>query len=110
MAVDHLFVYGTLLPGRKNGALLAPLNGVWQFAKVRGKLVDEGWGASLGYPAFRPDPDGDVIEGVVLSSPDLKTKWEDLDAFEGPGYERVNVDVELADDQKLTAQIYAIAG
>jgi gamma-glutamylcyclotransferase (GGCT)/AIG2-like uncharacterized protein YtfP len=107
--IEHLFIYGTLVPGRPNGHVLADLRGLWQMASVRGHLVQEGWGAQMGYPAFRPGDDGETIFGVVISSPDLHLKWPELDTFEGPGYRRIGVDAHIAGNAILPAQIYAIS-
>jgi gamma-glutamylcyclotransferase (GGCT)/AIG2-like uncharacterized protein YtfP len=49
---EHLFVYGTLAPGRPNEHVLEPLDGTWRRATVRGDLLDVGWGAEHGYPAL----------------------------------------------------------
>jgi gamma-glutamylcyclotransferase (GGCT)/AIG2-like uncharacterized protein YtfP len=44
---ERLFVYGTLAPGRPNEHMLAEVDGEWETATVRGRLVPEGWGADL---------------------------------------------------------------
>jgi gamma-glutamylcyclotransferase (GGCT)/AIG2-like uncharacterized protein YtfP len=49
---DRLFIYGTLAPGRPNEHVLADVPGTWERATVRGKLLDEGWGAEVGYPGI----------------------------------------------------------
>ena len=43
----------------------------------------------LGYPALRLDPDGSTVGVDIFESADLPAHWARLDAFEGPGYERV---------------------
>ncbi len=106
--MERLFVYGTLAPGRKNHHVLASITGVWQAATVRGRLLEEGWGAQLGYPGFVPADDGEDIPGHVLSSNELPNHWSALDDFEGEGYRRVLVLVRLASGDELTAQIYAL--
>ncbi len=53
--MEHLFVYGTLAPGRPNEHILADVPGTWQSAIVFGTLIDEGWGAELGYPGIIPN-------------------------------------------------------
>jgi gamma-glutamylcyclotransferase (GGCT)/AIG2-like uncharacterized protein YtfP len=85
----RLATYGTLAPGRPNHHQLDGLEGRWLKGHVNGKLVDAGWGASLGYPALNLDPDGPVIGVDVFESIDLPAHWARLDAFEGTGYERV---------------------
>ncbi len=52
-------------------------------------LVDAGWGAGLGYPALVLDANGSEITVDVFESVDLPAHWARLDAFEGPGYQRV---------------------
>lgn len=49
-----LAVYGTLAPGQPNHHVVAPLGGEWTDGLIEGDLVPVGWGATLGYPAFRP--------------------------------------------------------
>ena len=48
-----LIVYGTLAPGRPNYPVIEHIKGNWQQGIVRGKLIKEGWGAELGYYAFK---------------------------------------------------------
>lgn len=108
MSADtRLAVYGSLAPGRGNHRELADLAGEWRVGRVRGWLVESGWGAAQGYPGLRPDPDGPRVEVQVLISPDLPGHWTRLDAFEGDEYERVTVTVET-DGGPLRAQIYAL--
>jgi gamma-glutamylcyclotransferase (GGCT)/AIG2-like uncharacterized protein YtfP len=45
---NHLFVYGTLAPGRPNEHVLADVPGTWKAAIVTGTLRQQGWGAGLG--------------------------------------------------------------
>jgi gamma-glutamylcyclotransferase (GGCT)/AIG2-like uncharacterized protein YtfP len=75
---------------------------------VRGSLIDAGWGAELGYPALILDPDGPEIEVFVFESKALLDHWDRLDAFEGPGYRRVTVDVSTPEGV-LPASIYVLA-
>ena len=51
-AGHRLVVYGTLAPGRPNHSQLTGLDGRWSPGQLRGRLVDAGWGASLGYPGL----------------------------------------------------------
>ena len=104
----RLATYGTLAPGRPNHGQLGDLPGRWLAGRVRGSLVDAGWGAELGYPALRLDPDGSLIDVDVFESPALPGQWDRLDAFEGPGYRRVAVDVATAEGV-LPASIYVLA-
>ncbi|QNQ11355.1 gamma-glutamylcyclotransferase family protein [Sphingomonas alpina] len=97
MNVDHrLATYGTLAPGRPNHHQLSHLEGDWRVGKVKGTMVQKGWGAALGYPALVLADDGDDIDVQLFVSPDLPAHWERLDAFEGSEYRRVQVRVETA--------------
>ena len=104
----RLATYGTLAPGRPNHGQLSHLPGRWLAGSVRGTLVDAGWGAKLGYPALSLDAHGSPIDVDVFESPVLPAHWHRLDAFEGPGYRRVAVDVATAEGV-LPASIYVLA-
>lgn len=104
----RLATYGTLAPGRPNHHQLAGLRGRWLTGTVRGRLVAEGWGADLGYPALILDPEGDPVEVHLFQSEDLPDHWQRLDAFEGDGYRRVAARVETAEGV-LDAWIYVTA-
>jgi len=104
----RLATYGTLAPGRQNHGQLSDLSGRWLVGYVRGSLVEAGWGAKLGYPALILDPDGALIEVFVFESRALPDHWHRLDAFEGPGYRRIAVDVSTADGP-VSASIYVLA-
>jgi gamma-glutamylcyclotransferase (GGCT)/AIG2-like uncharacterized protein YtfP len=75
---------------------------------VRGVLVEEGWGATLGFPALTFDPAGPPVAVWVFESSALPEHWERLDAFEGDGYRRVVVDVATASGV-IAASIYVAA-
>jgi gamma-glutamylcyclotransferase (GGCT)/AIG2-like uncharacterized protein YtfP len=104
----RLAVYGTLAPGRPNHHQLAGLKGGWARGTVRGVLVPEGWGATLGYPALILDPNGPSVDVHLFESPDLPGHWRRLDAFEGAGYRRVATTVET-DTGEVAAFIYVAA-
>jgi gamma-glutamylcyclotransferase (GGCT)/AIG2-like uncharacterized protein YtfP len=104
---DRLFVYGTLAPGRPNAHVLAPLDGTWEPATVRGALLPDGWGAAMGYPAIVLEGDG-VVEGLVFTSDALPRHWDRIDDFEGEGYERVLTTVTCADGTVVDAYVYAL--
>ena len=74
---------------------------------VKGMLVDAGWGASLGYPALLLDPEGPAIAVDVFESIDLPAHWARLDAFEGPGYQRVVTTVHTPTGD-VEASIYVL--
>ncbi len=101
----RLVAYGTLAPGRPNHHQLDGLTGRWLEGRVRGALVQQGWGAALGYPALVLDPEGPGVSVQIFESADLPSHWSRLDDFEDPGYQRVAVPVETADGC-LEASIY----
>lgn len=110
-----LAVYGTLAPGQPNHHVVAPLGGEWTEGWVEGDLFPTGWGATLGYPAFRPREGGATVAVRVLTAPALAGDWPRLDRFEGPGYRRILVSVfrpaPPGERRLLTvANLYAAAG
>ena len=111
MALSHdhrLVTYGTLAPGRVNHGQLAELNGHWSTGKIRGRLMDEGWGAALGCPGIVLDPQGEAVDVHIFESADLPGFWPHLDEFEGEGYQRVIVQVET-ESGFVDGQIYELA-
>jgi gamma-glutamylcyclotransferase (GGCT)/AIG2-like uncharacterized protein YtfP len=109
-----LGVYGTLAPGRPNYHVVAPLGGEWTQGVIEGDLFPVGWGATLGYPAFRPRAGGPAVRVHVLQAEALAAAWPELDRFEGPGYRRILVPVFTAapgDERRLyiVANLYAAA-
>ena len=107
MSLPRLATYGTLAPGRPNHHQLDGLEGRWLKGHVNGLLVDAGWGATLGYPAIRLDPDGPTVGVDIFESADLPAHWSRLDEFEGPGYQRVVATVHTTRDD-LQASIYVV--
>lgn len=103
----RLAVYGTLAPGEPNHGRVADLEGEWTEGVVWGRRVEEGWGAELGYPALRLDPEGEPVRVALLSSPELPGAWSRLDRFEGPAYRRVVAPVATDAGVRL-AQLYEI--
>ncbi len=109
MTADHrLATYGTLAPGRPNHHQLTALSGAWSMGTIRGRLVVEGWGAALGYPALVLDAGGEAVAVHLFTSPDLPAHWARLDAFEGAEYRRSEVAVETAEGV-VSAWIYLAA-
>ncbi len=106
--IEHLFVYGTLGPGRPNEHVLEAIGGSWETATVNGILRHEGWGAELGYPGIDLNEHGGVVEGFLFTSEYLSEHWADLDTFEGDAYERVLTKVKLKDGSKVDAYIYTL--
>jgi gamma-glutamylcyclotransferase (GGCT)/AIG2-like uncharacterized protein YtfP len=108
MAMQHLFVYGSLGPGRPNEHVLAVIGGTWQAATLKGRLVQAGWGAQMGFPGLVIDEQGADIVGHVFSAENLEQHWARLDEFEGLEYTRVEASVTLEDGTRLNAQVYAL--
>jgi gamma-glutamylcyclotransferase (GGCT)/AIG2-like uncharacterized protein YtfP len=106
--ISKLFVYGTLGPGRPNEHVLRNIGGSWEGASVTGKLYQEGWGASMGYPAIVLAKDGVKVEGFLFSSDAIAAHWHELDEFEGDAYERVVAKVKRKDKSVVDAYIYAL--
>jgi gamma-glutamylcyclotransferase (GGCT)/AIG2-like uncharacterized protein YtfP len=108
-----LAVYGTLAPGQPNHHIVSPLGGEWTDGVIEGDLFPVGWGATLGYPAFRPRAGGAAVAVKVLAAPALEAAWPGLDRFEGPGYRRILVPVfhPGPDERRLytVANLYAAA-
>jgi gamma-glutamylcyclotransferase (GGCT)/AIG2-like uncharacterized protein YtfP len=102
-----LAVYGSLAPGQPNHQILVDLRGEWEAGKVRGELHSHGWGMTMGFPAFRWMPEGEMIDIWLLISPELPEQWETLDRFEGPSYQRSIVPVET-DTGFTVANIYEL--
>ena len=75
----RLAVYGTLGPGQPNHHVLSSIEGRWMRGRVRGRLLDAGWGAALGYPGLILDESGNVIEVWFLESTALMSHWPRLD-------------------------------
>ena len=90
---ERLAVYGTLAPGRSNHHVVASYGGTWTRGRVRGDLVEAGWGAAAGYPALRCRADGPWVAVEVLESGLLPGAWPAIDDFEGSEYQRVLVPV-----------------
>jgi gamma-glutamylcyclotransferase (GGCT)/AIG2-like uncharacterized protein YtfP len=103
--MEHLFVYGTLAPGQPNEHVLAPYAGGWTPATVRGELLDRGWGPENGYPSIALRTDGGEVRGLLFGSEAIGEHWSTLDAFEGPGYERVRTTATTADGE-VEAWVY----
>ena len=103
-----LFVYGTLQPGKKNAHVLEAIGGDFVEATVRGKLVHQGWGAELGFPALVLDDREDTISGFLFRSTALHAVLSELDEFEGTGYQRVIASVMLVTGEAVEAFVYEL--
>ena len=104
----RLAVYGTLAPGRPNHHQLKGLSGRWIEGTVRGQLLQEGWGAAVGYPGIILDIDGRIVNVLLFESVDLPEHWARLDEFEGSGYRRTVTPVTTSEGD-LLASIYVLA-
>ncbi len=98
-ADSRLAVYGTLRPGQENHDLVDELQ-VEAHGTVTGRLT---WWE--GYPVLIIEPGGRPVPVVVLTSPFLRDRFDELDRFEGPAYRREIVVVEL-DDGPVRAHCY----
>ena len=108
---DRLAVYGSLAPGKSNHYMLARYPGIWTRGRVRGDLVNAGWGAAGGFPGLVPRADAPWVRVEIFESKELQNAWGALDEFEGIEYQRVLIDVfsEESDNRPLfQAHIYAI--
>lgn len=104
----RLAVYGTLAPDRPNHHQVSNLSGRWIEGTVRGQLLEDGWGAELGYPGIVLDADGPTVGVHLFESSDLPDHWARLDEFEGSGYRRTVTSVDTAEGD-LLASIYVLA-
>jgi len=108
----RLAVYGSLAPGKKNQHVLAKYGGSWTSGRVRGDVINAGWGAAHGYPGLVPRADGPWVPVHVLESPALPSGWHELDDFEGSEYRRILLPVYAEDASAslvAVANIYEIA-
>lgn len=50
--LERLFIYGSLAPNCPNHHIVAHIDGQWQSGTVEGHLVQQGWGAVMGFPGI----------------------------------------------------------
>jgi gamma-glutamylcyclotransferase (GGCT)/AIG2-like uncharacterized protein YtfP len=105
---SRLFVYGTLAPGMANHGMLQKMAGTWRRGSVSGLLHPAGTESTAGYPVVDLATTGTSVTGFLFTSSDLARHWDELDAFEGEGYRRVETRVTLADGSVTDAFIYAL--
>ena len=92
--IDHrLVAYGTLQPGKPNYHVVEHLGGTWTKVRVRGHVGTSKWREYEGLPAFTLDDAAAPVDVWLLETEALVGAWDDLDAFEGPGYRRIAVAV-----------------
>jgi gamma-glutamylcyclotransferase (GGCT)/AIG2-like uncharacterized protein YtfP len=89
--------------------MLTRVSGRWESATVRGRLLQQGWGAAIGYLGIVLDEHAEEVEGLVFSSEELALHWSRLDEFEGAGYERALVLAKLRDGTQVDAYIYTLS-
>lgn len=106
--MEHLFVYGTLIPGRENDFILSNLSGTWQKATIKGFFDKNGWNKTQGYPAVILDNKGNTIDGYLFSSDELSSNWQMIDDFESDLYQRVKTNVYVENNQQVVAYIYEL--
>ena len=105
-----LIIYGTLAPGRQNHHIIAHIKGDWKEGIIRGKLETKGWGANMGYNAFKHVSIElqETIKAFVLFSDELVANWKMLDEFEGDEYKRILAKYELDNGETGVGYIYAL--
>ncbi len=114
-AIRAFFVYGTLMRGERNHAVVARH---WlvrvRVARVPGELFDTG----EGHPAMRLSSGASMVWGELLEPADLEAAtraMDELEGYAGPGvagnhYERVQVEVTVeADSSVCPAWVYVYA-
>lgn len=107
--MEILFIYGTLGPGRPNEQIMKQIGGTWAAGSVKGRLVEAGWGAEMGFPGLLLDDEtGDDIEGHVFISDNLPHHWQTLDDFKGEVYQRIPTTVRLSEGGTVEAYVYAL--
>ena len=104
-----LFVYGTLGLGCPNEHILNDIGGSWERASIKGKLLNKGWGAEMGFPGIVLDESGNEINGFVFTSDNLSIYWHKLDEFEGEAYSRVLSKVKLNNGSLVDAYVYILS-
>jgi gamma-glutamylcyclotransferase (GGCT)/AIG2-like uncharacterized protein YtfP len=105
---ETLFVYGTLMPNCPNGHVLENVVGKFVPATVKGRLIDAGWSAGMGYPGIKLDEPQDTIHGFLFYSNNLMNHWDYLDEFEGEEFVRTPVVVERYDELDVDTYIYTL--
>lgn len=96
------------MPNCPNGHVLENIVGKFVPATVKGKLIDAGWSASMGYPGIRLDMGNDTVHGYLFYSDNLLNHWAFLDEFEGEEFERTPVIVERYDELEVDTFIYTL--
>lgn len=87
----RLAAYGTLRPGERHHDVVAGVGGLWTAGTTTGELTTK-----AGYPVLDWSAGGGPVPLDVLRSDELPAHWSEIDEFEGSGYVRAYVPVELA--------------
>ncbi|RFM36993.1 gamma-glutamylcyclotransferase family protein [Chitinophaga silvisoli] len=103
--MNRLFVYGTLRPNEENAHILEAIGGTFKKGFIYGTHYTSGFGPGKEYPGVVLSGTG-KIPGYIFYSDQLANSWTALDEFEGEGYYRVSVEVQLEDGTTTTAYIY----
>lgn len=106
--MEHLFVYGTLIPGQENDFVLKNIPGNWQKATTKGFFDAKGWHKTQGFPAVILDKNGETIHGYLFSSNEISKHWKKIDDFETIMYQRVLTTVFLENKTEILAYIYEL--
>jgi len=94
------------MPGEDNHWVVRNIAGEWSNATVLGWTYPIGFGPAEGYPGLTLDAAGPPVDLAVLSSDRLDKHWREIDEFEGPGYRRIQCNIELASGESIRAWIY----
>ncbi len=93
------------MPNCPNAYVLEDIVGKFVPATVKGKLIDAGWSAGMGYPGIRLEMGNDTIHGFLFYSDNLINHWEKLDIFEGEEFIRMPV-VATRDDNEMEIETF----
>jgi gamma-glutamylcyclotransferase (GGCT)/AIG2-like uncharacterized protein YtfP len=105
---QRLFIYGTLGPGRPNEHIMTAIGGSWQTASIYGELQEKGWGAAMGYPGIVLNNNGKRVQGYIFTSENFDKHWQELDDFEGKGYQRIKTQATLDNGSLVDVFVYAL--
>jgi gamma-glutamylcyclotransferase (GGCT)/AIG2-like uncharacterized protein YtfP len=108
MEPSHLFAYGTLRRGSKN-KFARLLHAHAQFAgkaRISGRLYRLG-----SFPgAVSSNQSGEWVRGELYCLQDPRWILPALDAYEGPRFERVKLEVQLDSGRRIESWVYLYRG
>jgi len=96
------------MPNCPNAFVLENIIGKFIPAIVKGKLIDAGWSASMGYPGIRLEMGNDTIHGFLFYSYNLINHWDYLDQFEGQEFVRTPIIAQRYDEIEVETYIYTL--